>query len=132
LTRVTAAVRSDGVASPRPHLWRVSDRATFQAFRAGRRVRRGPVSVTFVTPSPDAASSPPRVAFAVGKGAGGAVVRNRVRRRLRAAVRELQLQRPLPAGAYLLGGSAELAHLPWSALVAHVGAAIRAATEGAE
>jgi ribonuclease P protein component len=90
------------------------------------------VWVTFLSPSSDAVSSPPRVAFAVGKGAGGAVVRNRVRRRLRAAVRELQLQHHVPGGAYLLGGSVEVAHLPWSALVAHVDAAIRAATEGVE
>ena len=32
-------------------------------------------------------SDPPRVAYAVGKGVGNAVVRNRVRRRLRAATR---------------------------------------------
>jgi ribonuclease P protein component len=32
-------------------------------------------------------SDPPRVAYAVGRGVGGAVVRNRVRRRLRAATR---------------------------------------------
>jgi ribonuclease P protein component len=34
------------------------------------------------------ASEPPRVAFAVGRTFGNAVTRNRVRRRLRAAVRE--------------------------------------------
>jgi ribonuclease P protein component len=124
-------VRSDAVVAPRPCLWRVSDRATFLAFRAGRRVRRGAVSVTFVPPPPTAPTEPPRVAFAVGKGMGGAVVRNRARRRLRAAVRELQRQERLPTGAYLLGATAELAHLPWSALVSDVDAAIRAATEGA-
>jgi len=32
-------------------------------------------------------SEPPRVAYAIGRGVGGAVVRNRVRRRLRAATR---------------------------------------------
>jgi ribonuclease P protein component len=34
------------------------------------------------------ATEPPRVAFAVGRTVGNAVVRNRVRRRMRAAVRE--------------------------------------------
>lgn len=126
-----AAVRSDGVASPRPQVWRIRDRATFDALRAGRRVRRGSVSVTFVAPLPTARPEPPRVAFAVGKAIGGAVVRNRVRRRLRAAVRELQQHGRLPGGAYLLGGSGELARLPWSALVSDVDAAITAATEGA-
>jgi ribonuclease P protein component len=126
---VTAAVRSEGLASPRPRLWRVSDRATFQALRGGRRVRRGPVSVTFLAPADAPSSAPPRVAFAVGKGSGGAVVRNRIRRRLRAALRDLQVRGGLPAGVYLLGGSADVARLPWDALVADVEAAVRAATD---
>jgi ribonuclease P protein component len=105
------------VTSPRPPLWRVTDRRTFQALRRdGRRARRGPLTVTWLAPTPGDAS-PTRAAFAVGKGAGGAVVRNRVRRRLRAALRELLAAGRLPAGTYLLGGTAELAHLPWSELV---------------
>lgn len=123
-------MRSDGVASPRPQVWRISDRATFEALRSGRRIRRGAISVTFVPPLA-ARPTPPRVAFAVGKTIGGAVVRNRVRRRLRAAVRTLQQQGRLPAGAYLLGGTAELARLPWSALMSDLDDAITAATEGA-
>lgn len=45
--------------------------------------------------------TPPRVAYAVGKRVGGAVVRNRVRRRLRAAVarHRSELQ---PGAAYLV------------------------------
>ena len=124
-------MRSDGVALPRPGVWRISDRATFEALRSGRRMRRGAVSVTFVAPVPGAPPRPPRVAFAVGKGIGGAVVRNRVRRRLRAAARALQQRGRLPEGAYLLGGSADLARLPWSALVSDLDAAITAAVEGA-
>ena len=57
------------------------------------------------------------MAFAVGRTVGGAVLRNRIRRRLRAALRELRADGRLPAGTYLVGGQAELAHLPWSALV---------------
>jgi hypothetical protein len=40
-----------------------------------------------------------------------------VRRRLRAALRELIIQGRLPAGTYLLGGDAGLATMPWTALV---------------
>jgi ribonuclease P protein component len=123
---VTAAVRSDGAASPRPQLWRISDRATFQALRAGRRARRGPLSITYLPPTEAEAGTAPRVAFAVGKGVGGAVTRNRIRRRLRAALRELQGRGTLPAGTYLIGGSADLARLPWSELVAEVEAAVAA------
>jgi ribonuclease P protein component len=44
-----------------------------------------------------------RVAYAVGRRVGPAVVRNRVRRRLRAAVRELGCSEPgLAEGAYLI------------------------------
>jgi RNase P protein component len=45
------------------------------------------------------------------------VVRNRVRRRLRAALRELLVQGRLPAGTYLLGATAVVATMPWSELV---------------
>ena len=45
-------------------------------------------------------SEPPRVAYAVGRGVGGAVVRNRVRRRLRAATRAHAAEF-VPGHAYL-------------------------------
>lgn len=47
------------------------------------------------------APGPPRVAYAIGRSAGNAVVRNRVRRRLRAAVAE-HADRLRPATAYLV------------------------------
>jgi len=65
-------------------IWRVRDRATFAAFRRARRVVVPPVTVAVV---PVASGGPPRVAYAIGRKLGPAVVRNRVRRRLRAAVR---------------------------------------------
>jgi len=43
--------------------------------------------------------SPPQVAFAIGRAHGTAVRRNRVRRRLRAALTDAGL----PAGAFLIG-----------------------------
>ena len=44
-----------------------------------------------------------RFAYAIGRPVGPAVVRNRVRRRLRAAAREIDVARSgLPAGAYLV------------------------------
>ena len=105
------------MAAPRPELWRITDRRTFQALRQrGRRARRGPLTVTWLAPDPGD-DRPPRAGFAIGRSVGGAVVRNRIRRRLRAALRELQADGRLPAGTYLLGGRAELAHLPWSELV---------------
>jgi ribonuclease P protein component len=111
------ALQGPLVASPRPELWRITDRRTFQALRQhGRRTRRGPLTVTWLAPTPGD-TAPPRAGFAIGRSVGSAVVRNRVRRRLRAALRELRAAGRLPGGAYLLGGTAELAELPWPALV---------------
>lgn len=112
------AVQGPPVGAARPQLWRITDRTTFQALRQqGRRARRGPLTVTWLAPSPAEADTPVRAGFAIGKATGGAVVRNRVRRRLRAALRTLLVEGRLPAGTYLFGGSAELARMPWSELV---------------
>lgn len=90
-------------------LWRVRDHATFAQFRHARRVRRGPVTVTFV-PAPSGPARPPRVAFAVGKHAGNAVVRNRIRRRVRAVLTDLAPD--LAPGAYLVGAGPTAATVP--------------------
>jgi ribonuclease P protein component len=86
--------RSRGDSTP-PHqgprqafglIWRVRDQSSFVALARGRRRRAGNLEVrTAVLGSVD---EPPRVAFAVGRPVGGAVTRNQVRRRLRAALRE--------------------------------------------
>jgi len=49
----------------------------------------------------DTRTEPPRVAFSVGRSVGNAVTRNRVRRRLRAAVREHAPQL-VPGTGYLV------------------------------
>jgi len=73
---------------PRPPvglIWPIRERSMFRALARGRRRRRGDVMVSCAVVGP--ATDPPRVASAVGRRVGGAVVRNRVRRRLRAATR---------------------------------------------
>jgi ribonuclease P protein component len=101
----------------RAELWRISDRTTFVDLRRrGRRARTGPLTVTWLPPDPAVPPVPPRAAFAVSKGAG-AVARNRIRRRLRAALRELQRAGALPTGAYLVSAGHDVADLPWADLV---------------
>jgi ribonuclease P protein component len=78
--------------------WRIRDRATFAALRDGRRGHAGPVRLTWV-PEPGS-TTPPRVAFAVGRRVGSAVERNRLRRQLRAVVADLAPD--LEPGAYLI------------------------------
>jgi ribonuclease P protein component len=98
-------------------IWRIRDRATFEALAAARRRRRGPISMTFLPGDP---SIPPRVAYAVGKRVGPAVVRNRVRRRLRAAT--VAHRRDLQAGgAYLFGAAPGTASAPFTEIDAAVG-----------
>jgi ribonuclease P protein component len=122
------AVQGPGVTAARPQLWRITDRRTFQALRRSRhRVRRGPLTVTWLPPEAGQ-PAPPRVGFAVGRATGGAVVRNRVRRRVRAALRELLLEDRLPAGTYLLGATAEVATMPWSALLFYLADSVAEAT----
>jgi ribonuclease P protein component len=65
---------------------RLRRRADFKAVAGGRRVSRpGFVLQALKIPGNDA-SRPPRVGFTVTRKIGNAVVRNRIRRRLRAAV----------------------------------------------
>lgn len=75
--------------------------------------------------------TPPRVAFAVGRRAGGAVVRNRIRRRLRAAMRELAAEpSSLPSGLYLVGASSRAATMPFDELRGQLARAVAEATSG--
>lgn len=126
---MTSTVLGDRTASPRPQLWRVTHRSAFQELRrSGRRVRRGTLSVVWVPPPADGQVHHPQVAFGVGRSVGGAVVRNRIRRRLRSAMRQLQTIDHVPAGTYLLGGGEALATLPWEELVGSLDDALAAVT----
>lgn len=78
---------------------------------------------------PGTTAAPPRVAYAVGRSVGGAVVRNRLRRRMRAVVFELGPQ--LRAGAYLVGAAPEAVSLPYGELRSMVSAACDDAGSGA-
>jgi ribonuclease P protein component len=104
--------------------WRVRDRETFERLRRSRvRARRGPVSVTWAPPaSSEAAGGAPRVAFAVARRVGTAVVRNRLRRRIRAILADAGLA----PGAYLVSVRPEAAALPPSEFRSALGGALAA------
>ena len=98
-------------------------------------MRRGPVTVVHL-PDPPPSGPPVRAAFGVGRKVGNAVVRNRVRRRLRSVLRELEdgtgidiADQPaarLAPGTYLLTVAPEAAELPYAELRRHVAAACAA------
>ena len=104
-------------------VWRISDRATFELLRTqARRARVGPVSVAFCPADQADEAMVARVAYSVGKKAGGAVQRNRLRRRLRASVAEISPG--LVPGAYLVSVRTEAAALPFEKLRETVAQAI--------
>lgn len=95
--------------------WRIRDRRDFARFRTdARRCRAGLLWCSF---RPDDQAVPPRVAYAVGRAVGPAVVRNRVRRRLRALVAD-EARRGLPPGWYLFGARTAAATVPAAQLAA--------------
>ena len=101
---------AEGPSQAERLIWRIRDRATFDALASGRRRRRGPISMTFLPGDP---SVPPRVAYAIGKRVGPAVVRNRVRRRMRAAALAHRAELR-PGGAYLFGAAPAAANAPYA------------------
>jgi ribonuclease P protein component len=83
--------------SARP-LGRIGATKTFHQLRKpDRRAKAGPVFMAYLSPRPGL--DHPEVAFAISKACGGAVVRNKVRRRLR---NSLQHQPEMSPGSYLI------------------------------
>ena len=106
-------------------IWRIRDRATFVDLRRGRRVRSGPIWISYCPDEPLEPPRPPRVAFAFGRRQGNAVNRNRLRRRSRAILEEIQRSAPgIPPGAYLVGGSPDVASLTFAELRRHLRACV--------
>ena len=68
--------------------------------------------------------TPPRVAYAIGKRVGGAVERNRLRRRLRPIVSDLAAAGSLAFGDYLIGASAQACSLSSAELRSAASAAL--------
>jgi ribonuclease P protein component len=83
-------------------IWRIRARSVFGRFRSdGRRYRHDPLWLSWID---DPSAQPPRLAFAISRAVGPAVTRNRLRRRLRAALHDVtRSEGDLPAGWYLLG-----------------------------
>lgn len=103
---------------------RLRGRRTFTALaQQGRTVRNGPLRVRFLAAPANSAAS---VGYAISKATGNAVERNRIRRRLRAAIQASTM--PLTSGFYLVSADAAAARLPFTDLVtAWNSAATRAA-----
>lgn len=112
---------------PRPPvglIWRIRDHRTFELLRRqGRRAREGPVTVVHL---PEEQVGAPRVAYAIGRKAGNAVQRNRLRRRCRAvmAARAASPDGGLAPGAYLISAGRDARDLTYAELDEHISAAL--------
>ena len=82
------------------------------------------MSVAFVPAPGGQVPAQPCVAFAIGRRVGGAVVRNRLRRRLRDELAGLARAGRLPRGAYLIGLAPPAADLDGPTLRSHLRAAL--------
>lgn len=112
-----------------PVVGRIRRQATFRALvRPDGRGQKGPVTVVLSRKAREVAGFP-LVGYAVGRRHGGAVQRNRLRRRLREAVRRAAVE--LDAGAYLVRATPAAAGLAFDELSSAVRDATRAASERA-
>lgn len=98
-------------------IWRIRERRAFARLTAqGRRARAGVLWCTYVL-DPPGNSTPPRVAFALGRALGPAVVRNRVRRQLRVILQDASSAGELPPGEFLFGAKPLAASRSYDELV---------------
>jgi ribonuclease P protein component len=92
----------------------ISDRAVFDRLRAeGRRRSDGPLTVMALR---DPELAPPRIAFALPRKVGNAVVRNQFRRRSRQVLRTAGQTGRLAPGAYLVVARPGVAELTFDQL----------------
>lgn len=96
-----------------PVVGRLRGRASFRALgRPHGRATRDGVTVAYCRPEAGQDVPHPLVAYAIGRRHGGAVVRNRLRRRLRAAVYGTGPR--LAAGSYLVRAEPWVVDAPFS------------------
>jgi ribonuclease P protein component len=102
---------------------RVRERHAFARLgREGTRIRR---SALWCSWCPDPASTTTSVAFAITRAYGPAVNRNRLRRRLRSILRELDRSEPLPPILLLVGVRPQPVELTFDRLQDELTALIR-------
>jgi ribonuclease P protein component len=102
---------------------RLRKRAEFLAVRRGEK-RRGRLFLLEVLNRGD--EGPPRVGFTVTKKSGNAVQRNRVRRRLKEAVRIHAAGDMQPGNDYVIVGRDDILDAPFGQLAAELSRRIRA------
>ena len=111
----------NGISTP-PAVRRLKKRADFLAARGGEK-RRGPLFLLEIRARSD--PDEPRVGFTVTKKSGNAVQRNRIRRRLKEAVRILAARDMAPGHDYVIVGRGEVLTAPFDRLKSELSRRIR-------
>jgi ribonuclease P protein component len=101
---------------------RLTRRAEFVRAASGRKIRTNGLTLQMIPSSP---GGPPRFGLTVTKKTGSAVVRNRIRRRLRAALESATTLAAKPGHDYVIVARTELLTMPYPVLVETLGAAFR-------
>jgi ribonuclease P protein component len=117
--------RDAGRATAGAAIWgRLRRRAEFQRVSRGRRTQVETftlqVNARAGAPPLDAADNRARAGFTVTKKIGGAVERNRIRRRLKEALRRAEAVAPAPGHDYVLMARREALTRPFDALIADI------------
>jgi ribonuclease P protein component len=102
-------------------LQRLTKRAQFLRVRNGFRASRPNLSVEALRLAPDGAIG---VGFTASKKVGNAVARNRARRRLREAARQLLPELGTPGVDYVLVARQSTPQAPWAGLLDDLGSAL--------
>lgn len=115
-----------------PKLERLTRRPQFLAVAQGRAIARGAVVIQAL-PRADAASPPlVRVGFTATKRIGGAVVRNRAKRRMREAARALLPLHGVPGCDYVFVARAGAPARPWERLLDDIKSALISLAAGGD
>lgn len=101
-----------------------------QDFQAAARARSWATRGVVIQACERGDEDPPRIGFTVTKKLGNAVHRNRIRRRLRAAVRQLEAGRLSSGCDYVLIGRRDTAHRPFENLVGDIDLALEHLNKG--
>lgn len=116
----------------RSKIERLTRRAQFLAVAQGRATARGAVVIQALA-QPEPPEAPPvRVGFTATKRIGGAVVRNRAKRRLREAARALLPVHGLPGCDYVFVARAGAPTRPWERLLDDVKSALISLAAGGD